>query len=125
MVVFDESHHPIIVVRWTGELTVDDAERFFSHCDELLQQARARGQQLALINVSDIDKASPEVRRLLADKAKMFGSDIPSWVVLNNLIVRGVFTAIQWMEPSTKRNRVVGTFEQALREAKETLKIPA
>jgi hypothetical protein len=63
MPVFDESHHPIIGVRWTGERTVDDADRFFSHCDGLLQQVRARGQQLALINVSNVDTASPEVRR--------------------------------------------------------------
>lgn len=123
MLVFEEQHFPIVVVRWSGELTMTDATLFFERAAALRERATRVGTRLAMINVSDVDKASPEVRRVLAQRGKEFADEaVLSWVVLGNVIVRGIFTAIQWMEPSTKRNRVVATYEQALREAKEALK---
>ncbi len=126
MIVFEEKLFPIVVVRWTGELTATDADLFFERATALRERLGRTGARLAMINVSDIDKASPEVRRKLAECAKYFPyDDVLSWVVMGNVIARGIFTAIQWMEPSTKRNRVVSTFELALWEAKEALKVPA
>lgn len=124
MVELEQDQFPILVARWSGDTTSADVDTFFSWLEGHIRRARAGGTRLALINVADTQRSNPEVRRQLTDRAKSLegNDDVGTWIVLNNLMVRGILTAIQWMDPSSKRNRVVPTYEQALREARDSLK---
>jgi hypothetical protein len=99
MIVFDESHLPIIYIVNTGEYVEADIESYYSHCRALLR----RGEQFAtLSDVRHIKIPNAYWRKRIAEMADeldgmMRNVTIASAAVLGSSIMVGAARAVQWL----------------------------
>lgn len=130
----DDTFFPILISTWFGSPTETLVRSYYRWLHE--QLARSKRESLPLIIVTDSGPAgvpSAEVRRLIADltiewdKAGAKEVRAGSYVVIENALMRGVITTLNWLHGDLQ-NENVATCERALALALNNLsgrRVPA
>jgi hypothetical protein len=122
-IVIDDSRRPIIVVRFDG--LVSDAE-FERYLGELEAQLEPGQRVCTILDARLAGRAPPRQRKLQADwlarnAGRLRESSVGSVFVITSALVRGVLTAIMWLQPMPVPHAVVATMDEAERWAESRL----
>jgi hypothetical protein len=116
----DDTFFPILISTWFGSPTETLVRSYYRWLHEQLD--RSKRERLPLIIVTDSGPAgvpSAEVRRLIADltlewdKAGATEARVGSYVVIENALMRGVITTLNWLHGNLQSENVA-TCERAL-----------
>ena len=118
-ITLDESRWPLVIVRIVGTPTDDELDAFLAESTVRLQRKEI---QVSIIDVSRADRAPATQRRKQADWMRDHESllrrrSAGMAYVITNPMVRGVLTAIMWLQPLPVEHTVVATLEEAERWA--------
>jgi hypothetical protein len=100
---------------WTGDHNSDDD---YGRWVEAITEAEARFRERSFVVVMVVDPgnpvAPPAVRRRVAEASTKHWSNAAFVLVSESRVVRGAFTAINWLRKPTFEHHVCATFERAL-----------
>lgn len=118
-ITLDESRWPLVIVRIVGTPTDDELDAFLAESTVRLQRKEI---QVSIIDVSRADRAPATQRRKQADWMRdhenlLRRRSAGMAYVITNPMVRGVLTAIMWLQPLPVEHTVVSTLEEAERWA--------
>lgn len=123
--VVDDSKRPIVLVTWQGETTVDDVGRYAAWLDAEVDRVRVDGVRVAIVSdATGVTRVGAEARRAFSDRRRR--SDprdvvVGNWIVSHNALIRGITSAVRWVNPSLARVYMVKSLEQAMNEASAAL----
>lgn len=121
----DDSRHPLVVVQFVGAST--DAE-FDAYLEQMHQIVLARKQKnVTIFDATRSTDTNAQQRRKQADWLKAHAGllrtySLGSAFVITSPLVRGVLTAILWLQPMPAPHTVVGTYAEGERWAIEKLR---
>lgn len=118
-ITLDESRWPLVIVRIVGTPTDEELDAFLA---ESTHRLRRNEIQVSIIDVSKADRSPPTQRRKQAEWMRVHDDllrrrSAGMAYVITNPMVRGVLTAIMWLQPLPVEHTVVGTLEEAERWA--------
>jgi hypothetical protein len=125
--VADARDFPLLVTTWWGEASVPLVRRFFAWNDAMCTRAMSEDTHVAMVSDNRHSKRPPAtVRKLLAELTDASteiagGRALPTLVVIDNALVRGALTAIQWLSARSWGVQVVASVEDGLRQALDAL----
>jgi hypothetical protein len=128
LIVVDERSWPIVTSTWFGAATVPLVDAYFAHSDRQLDRAKASHAQLVMITDTYATKPPPaKVRQRIAELSRVQSPRsqpvvLDSITIVENALIRGVVTALSWIDPSMARTKNVGSYQAALDEGLATLK---
>jgi hypothetical protein len=104
-VVVCDDHFPVVIATWFGKPDVETINFYFEW--QARRLARARDEEtkvVTIIDVLDTERPPASVRKTLADQSEAILGEfdeliVHSWVVVDNVLVRGALTAISWITP--------------------------
>jgi hypothetical protein len=119
--VVDDRYFPLILSRWSGEITMEVIQQHIAFLTGMLDRARAEG--LLVAEVSDgreAERPPATMRKLLAERVEdLFGRYPemlrPTHVVIDNPVLRGVLTAMSWLTRQPLEIRAYRTLPEAIR----------
>jgi len=121
-VVADDRHAPIYMSTWYGAATEQVVVDFFAYNRRVIDDnMRAQRPFVIITDATDAARPAPKVRSLITEETD--GSPDPgalmvgNYLVLSNALVRGAFTAMQWLSRRRWPTIVVATPAEALRRA--------
>ncbi len=122
-IVVDDSRRPILVVRFEG--LVSDAE-FETYLGDMEAQLKPGERVCTILDARVAGRAPPRQRKMQADwlarnAARLRQCSVGSVFVITSPLVRGVLTAILWLQPMPVAHAVVATMEEAERWANARL----
>lgn len=126
-VVIDDRYLPAIVTTFFGEVSLEAATWHGEQHRALVEAQARRGARIITITDSSHTKPPPaEVRKYWADYTKglpppIKEATLAAFVVITNPIIRGVMTALSWLNPELRTVELYDTVEVALRVANERL----
>ena len=127
-VVIDDRYLPTIVSTFYGEVTLEAATWHGTTHQALVEAQARRGARIVTITDSSHTKApSAEVRRYWAHLTKTFPQNVKdatllAIVVIKNPVIRGIMTALVWLNPELAAVEVYDSMEVALHTARERLR---
>lgn len=118
---FDDSHHPLVVVRFLGVLTDD---QFAQYLDDLTRNLERRQKTVVILDARRSGATPAAQRRMQADWLKEYEPLLRQYTlgtafVISSRVVRGILTAILWVQPLPSEHVVVSTLAEALAWASE------
>lgn len=118
-VVFDDSSWPVIIVRFPPSCT--DAE-FDAYLDGLKSRLLRGDRTCTIMDAREAGLFPPVQRKRQADwlatnRALLLKAQVGTAFVITNPVVRGVLTAITWIQPMPSEHTVVATMAEAERWA--------
>lgn len=122
-VVIDDRYAPLVVSTFIGVVELPEGQWFEQECVRLLQREHARGHRI--INIHDtthIRRTPPEMRKFWAEmstrnEAMWARSVIETPLVISNALMRGVLTAVGWLNPKVANLPTHATIDQAIGSA--------
>lgn len=127
-VVIDDRYLPTIVTTFFGEVTLEAATWHGTTHQALVEAQSRRKVRIITITDSSHTKApSAEVRKYWAQLTKNFPPHVKeatlvAFVVIKNPVLRGIMTALVWLNPELRTVEVYESMEAALRQARERLR---
>ncbi len=115
-ITIDERRRPIVLVTFVGAPT--DAE-FDRYLEDMTEQILARRQQtVTILEATRSDSTSAAQRKKQADWLAKHRDDLRRYslgtaFVIKSAMVRGVLTAIFWLQPMDRPHTIVATLEEA------------
>ena len=126
LAALDDTHLPILITTFRGHIALEMAQWHHGATSRVLRQRHGLG--LPIVYITDahaMHVPSATVRKYWADIMKqneaMMNAMLGNFVVLDNPVMRGALTAIEWVTRLTQRIRYVATLEQAIVEANRVL----
>lgn len=119
-IVIDERSWPLWTSTWFGAATESLVDRYFDHASQLLDRARADRERMALITDTYATRApSAKVRNRIgtlsrAQSERLGDLVVASFTVIENPLIRGVLTALSWIDPTMARTTNVASYEHAV-----------
>jgi hypothetical protein len=105
--VLDDDHFPVIITKWSGETTEKLARSYFEAMDAIMQRAVAENTRVVQATDALEARRPPALtRKLLAELTDAQGdrygeqSLSPTYLAMDNLLLRGTITAINWVSRS-------------------------
>lgn len=118
----DDSAYPLLVTSWRGESTVADIHAYAAVLRRYFDRALAEGRHLALIDdATAVTRTSPAVRKAIAALGPAPGVVVGTWLISDSSFIRGVMTALSFLNPAMRNVFMVASFAQAEREARALL----
>lgn len=120
-----DDHHPLLLVRWSGNLQPQHILRMIRFFDLHGERAAAQGDHLVhILDARDAALPSPLVRDMLVDwlgdrPRKRGRTEAKSFVVAGDPLIRGVVASLKWATGRGDEIRVLSKLEQAIMEARE------
>lgn len=119
-VVIDDRYCPLIVSTFIGVVELALGQWFEQENVRLIQRERARGHRL--IHVHDttyIERTPPEMRKFWAEmgarnEAMAQQCVIETPLVVSSALMRGVLTAVGWLNPKIAKIPSYATIDQAI-----------
>ena len=117
--MIDDSALPLLRVIFSGALAANEFRGYLSEMDEQLASALARKQKVGvLLDARAVTRVDAEVRRLQAAWMKENFENLSFNTVgvafaLNSSLVRGVLTAILWLQTLPSDHQVFASPEEA------------
>jgi hypothetical protein len=121
MIDIDERHWPLVIFRFSKDVTLAQLNKYLARQDELL----ARHEPTAsLVLAEDVKLWDTPVLRRQAEWIKQNDEllrtyGLGSALVMQSPLVRGMLKAVLWMAPMPQPHVVCGTVEEALRWLRE------
>ncbi len=121
----DDSRHPIVVVTFDGPST--DAE-FRAYLDDMTRLVVARREpNVTILDARAAGSTPATQRRMQADWLEKHDAELRRYsagtaFIITSAMVRGILTAILWLQPMAAPHVVVATFEEAEAWAREQLR---
>lgn len=127
-IVVVEGGWPIIVGTWFGAATESLVVDYFARTDALLARAKQAGERVVM--VTDTYATSPpsaKVRTRIAELSKAQteryqATTAASVTILENALLRGVFTALSWLDPTIGSTTNVASFDLAMQASLASLR---
>jgi hypothetical protein len=126
-VVIDDRYLPTIVTTFYGEVTLEAATwHGTTHQAVVEAQSRRKVRIVTITGSSHTRAPSAEVRRYWAQLTKNFpphikDATLAAFVVIKNPVLRGIMTALVWLNPELRTVEVYESVEVALRTARQRL----
>lgn len=122
----DDSHLPIVITTFRGNIELDMAQWHHGVTSSVLHPRFRNGQPTIYVtDARAMHVPSAVVRKYWADIMKeneaMMNRLLGNWVIMDNPIMRGALTAIEWFTPLTRRIQYVAKMEHAVESANECL----
>jgi hypothetical protein len=122
-VIIDDRYAPLVVSTFIGSVSLAEGKWFESKILKLADRHFRRGNRI--INIHDATysaRTSPEMRRFWADMSERNEATLDLQllegpVVISNSIIRGVMTAVGWLNPKVAKIQTYGTIEKAIAES--------
>jgi len=126
-VVIDDRFAPLLVSTFVGEVDLPLGQWYEETSYRLILREAARGRRV--VNIHDASrstKASPEMRKFWADMKKRTPPGVDTAVLANVIVItsavmRGVITAVGWMNPEVAALKTFPSLDAALTDALRTL----
>lgn len=122
-VVVDDRSWPVVFATWFGEATVPLVEEYFAHHATLIERARAERTRIVLVtDTFGADRPSPKARKRIgelsaAQAATVAPHTLKSIVVIESALLRGVVTALAWIDPGLAQSENIASIEGAIERA--------
>ena len=119
-IVVDDRYFPLVVTTWFGDPSEAMVERYFAWLVGLVDRTVAAQTKYVLItDASDAKRPRPSVRQQIAERTDALPDvvvdiNVGNYVVVENPLVRGALTAMQWLSRSTWTNKTVGSCAEAI-----------
>lgn len=118
----DDTQFPLLITVWRGASTVSDIGAYAAAMNRYMARALAEGRSVALVDdATAITATSPEVKKAIAALGPPASVVVGTWVISDSALIRGVVTALRWLNPAMANVRMVASFDRALREARAAL----
>lgn len=122
-IVVHEESWPIVTSTWFGPATEPLVVGYFARTDGHVSLAKARGERFAMITDTYATAPPPaKVRQRIAELSGTHGPRakpyvVGSFTVIENPLIRGVVTALSWIDSTMADTTNVGSYEAALAAA--------
>lgn len=127
-VVIDDRSWPIVWATWFGEPTEALVDKYFDcHGSKILERARRERQRIVLLtDTFATERPAPKVRKRIVDRTAEQPADgkslaMKSYIVVENPLMRGVITALSWIDPTMAESESVASPAIAIERALEAL----
>jgi hypothetical protein len=122
-VVIDDRYAPLIVATFVGEVDLPLGQWYEETSYRIILREAARGRRV--VNIHDASrstKAGPDMRKFWADMKRRTPPGVEAAVLANLLVItsavmRGVITAVGWMNPEVAALKTFPSLDAALAEA--------
>ncbi len=122
-IVIDDRYAPLIVSSFIGDVDLSVGVWYEKAVQRIIQQQTLDGRRV--VNVHDASRStrtSPEMRKFWADMsarnaATIEARTLANVVVVTNPLIRGVLTAVSWMNPRVASMKIFSTLDEAVSEA--------
>jgi hypothetical protein len=127
-VVIDDRYLPILVTTFFGDISLEVATwHGTTHQAMVATQARRAAKAISITDSSHTKAPPAEVRKYWGEQTKNFPAEVKqatlaAIVVIKSPIIRGVMTALSWLNPELRTVEVYDTMELALARAREHLR---
>ena len=119
----DARHFPLVVITWFGEMNEATYRQFHDWMCSVVERAQAEGTKVAMVNdARNARRPPPTVRKYIAELTdSMVGEfeaySVDNFIVIDNALVRGALTAMQWLSNARWGVRPVPSLAEALERA--------
>ena len=126
-VILDNRYVPLIVSTFVGEVELSQGLWYERMILELIGREGAAGRRVVNIHdASRVTKTSAEMRRFWADLSARHAATLESRtlanvIVVSNALMRGVLTAVGWMNPRVAALKLFPTLETAIAASQKLL----
>lgn len=127
-IVLDERETPIVFATWFGEPTEDLVRRFYQWQSKMLDRIAATpsGKFVFITDSSSAGRPTPKARKLITDllselEPKIQRYTLRAYIVIDNPLIRGVFTALAWLNPRMAETVVSSSCAIAIEQAFQDL----
>lgn len=116
-IVIDEESWPIWRSTWFGAATERLVSEYFARMDLVLRRTRAQHERLVMLTDTYLtEAASARVRQRIGELSRSqthMAQDlvVASFTIIENPVIRGVVTALAWIDPQMMRTTNVGSFD--------------
>jgi len=123
---FDDSHFPVVIQDWSGDIGEADLEQYFVRASALIEDAVANKRKYVTVAIGN-DRLSAKQRQLIAEwmnkmPPSWYTTSLGTFVVITSAAGRGLFTALKWLSPYMKDVVAVCTPEEAVTRALQCLR---
>lgn len=122
-VVVDDRAWPIVFATWFGEPTEALVDRYFAHHATVVERAREQRERIVLVtDTFATDRPSPKARKRITDLSATQAKEVAphtlkSLVVIESALLRGVVTALAWIDPGLAESENVSGIGVAIERA--------
>jgi hypothetical protein len=126
-VVIDDAAKGVLIATWFGASTVQLVDEYYAWHGAYLDRHRKEGRRFVLItDASESARPAPAARKRIADGFAKLGPDvkvitIQSYIVVDNALIRGVLTALAWLDERLAGSVLVATPAAAIAQALKDL----
>ncbi|HXS16608.1 MAG TPA: hypothetical protein VN764_05450 [Polyangiaceae bacterium] len=120
-IVIDDRYSPLIVSTFIGVVDLPLGQWFEQENVRMVQREHARGRRIIHVHdTSNIEKTPPEMRKFWAEMSSRNETMLELCVietplVITSTLMRGVMTAVGWLNPKVAKLNAYSTVEQAIR----------
>jgi hypothetical protein len=124
-VTFDHSFHPVEIIRFTGETTDEEYRAYLADTDRII----ARAVRIAIVVDARAAESTPKTQRRMQatwmkSNAVLHRERVACMAFLiDSPAIRGVLTAILWLQPLPMPHRVLKKLEEGIEWCREQLGI--
>ncbi|HSU42350.1 MAG TPA: hypothetical protein VLJ38_22365 [Polyangiaceae bacterium] len=128
LVIVDNRYGPLIVSTFVGEVELSQGLWYERTILDVIGREAAGGRRVVSIHdASRVTKTSAEMRRFWADLSARHSATLESRTLANVIVVssplmRGVLTAVGWMNPKVAALKLFPTLDTAVAEAQKLLR---
>lgn len=120
----DDSRHPLVIVTFTGVATDAEFRDYLAGMTEMLQRRQVNA---VILDSRRAAQTPPVQRKLQADWLKEHEPLLRRYsagtaFIITSGLIRGILTAILWLQPLAGPHTVVATMEEAERWCAERLR---
>lgn len=120
-IVIDDRYAPLVISTFIGVVEIAEGQWFEQESARLIQREHARGRRI--INIHDtthIKRTPPEMRKFWAEMSSRNEAIwelgvIETPLVISNALMRGVMTAVGWLNPKVAKLPTYPNIDQAVR----------
>jgi hypothetical protein len=116
MIEVDDSHWPLVLFRFSGQVSMAELEAYLARQDQLLGRQQMTG---SLVLTDNLKMWETAVLRRQADWIKhnvesLRRYSVGAALIIHSPIVRGMLKAILWIQPMPQPHVVTDSVDQAL-----------
>jgi hypothetical protein len=126
-IVVDDSAGGIVFATWFGEATISLVDQYYEWNEAVLERARRERTKFVLVtDTFGAARPSPAARKRIAERFARMPRDvgeitIASYIIIENALLRGVVTALAWMDPRLEGSVTVASVPLAIEGAIKSL----
>ncbi|HTQ07575.1 MAG TPA: hypothetical protein VMI54_27150 [Polyangiaceae bacterium] len=127
-VIVDDRYSPLVVSTFTGEVELEQGRWYERVILEIIARSVSEGRRVASVHdTSGVTRTTAEMRQFWAEMSSRNGNTLESrtlanLVVVTNPLMRGVLTAVGWMNPKVASLRLFPSLDAAVTEALKLLR---